>query len=79
MIHEISPSTMRMQGREEWNWGLLVFLTCNEYDVAGNERAMFSTTSVDIRNSIESRDKVRVQSGKSRKQKRIEVEEGGVY
>jgi hypothetical protein len=26
--------------------GFLVFLTCNEYDVAGNERAMFSTTSL---------------------------------
>jgi hypothetical protein len=28
-------------------------LTCSEYDVAGNERAMFLPTSVEIRNSIE--------------------------
>jgi hypothetical protein len=53
-------------------------LTCSEYDVAGNERAMFSTTSVDIRKSYQYRGEARVQGQQeySRKQRRIEVEEG---
>jgi hypothetical protein len=34
--------------REGCGASLLVFLTCGEYDVDGNERAMFSTTGVDI-------------------------------
>jgi hypothetical protein len=55
-------------------------LTCREYDVAGNERAMmFLPTSVDIRNNIEYGVVATVQIGESRKSRRVEVEEGRVY
>jgi hypothetical protein len=53
-------------------------LTCSEYDVAGNEQAIFSITSVDIKKSYQYRGKARVQGQQEyrRKQRRIEVEEG---
>ncbi len=37
---------------------------------------MFSATSVDIRNNVECRDEVKVQSGKSRERKRIDGRRG---